>query len=350
MTGDELQVPYCPRNCVWELTLACNCNCTHCGSNAGHVRPGELDLKEALALVAELAELGCECVTLSGGEPLMRGDWPKLASAIRSRGMQVELITNGLLVVEQADAIRDAGFSSVTFSVDGPRDVHDRLRGVPGSLEAIWAGAQALRSRNVMIGAVTQINRLNREYLSDIRDLLLLHDFGGWQLQLTMPHGRARKDTEHLCLRADELIGLEKEIIELRSTTSLLMQVGDNIGYMSRDEPRLRSHPGHLSQFWTGCTAGLSVVGIASDGTVRGCLSLPQSFNEGNLRERSLKEIWHDPHAFAYNREFHENQLKGNCSGCAFGRICRGGCRSLAAAVSPLEPFGNPYCTFALSR
>ena len=350
MTGEALQLPQRLRNCVWELTLACNCNCLHCGSDAGRARPRELDTNEALALVAELADLGCECITFSGGEPLMRRDWPALASAVRDQGMQVELITNGLLVVEQADAIQEAGFGSVTFSVDGPKDIHDHLRGMPGCLDRIWAGSAALRSRNLMVGAVTQINRLNRQYLGEIQRLLVQHDFGGWQMQITMPHGRASDDAEQLCLRADELLDLQQEILELRKTSRMWTQVADNIGYMSRDEPLLRSLPGQSNQFWTGCTAGLSVVGIASDGTVRGCLSLPPSFNEGNLRERSLKQIWNDPGSFAYNRQFHEHQLKGVCAGCVFGRICRGGCRSLAAAVSPHEPFSNPYCTFALSR
>ncbi len=43
---------------VWELTLACDLACGHCGSRAGKARPDELTTVEALALVDQLAELG----------------------------------------------------------------------------------------------------------------------------------------------------------------------------------------------------------------------------------------------------------------------------------------------------
>ena len=156
----SLEMPWVPRLCVWELTLECNCRCLHCGSSAGAARARELDTKEALTLVAELGQLGCECITLSGGEPLLRRDWPTLAASIRHHGMQVELVTNGLRVVEQADAIRDAGFASVTFSVDGPAAVHDTLRGSPGCLSSVLLGAAALGERGVKCAAVTQINQI----------------------------------------------------------------------------------------------------------------------------------------------------------------------------------------------
>jgi radical SAM protein with 4Fe4S-binding SPASM domain len=297
-------------------------------------------------LTAELQQLGCECITLSGGEPLLRPDWPRIAAEIRDLGMQVELITNGLCAAEQADEIRDAGFASVTFSVDGPAPVHDALRGKLGCLDAIWRGASALRERGVKLGAVTQINRLNRNHLSEVRSLLVQHGFGGWQLQLTMPHGRAGLRKDSLCLTPQELPGLEQAILAWMASSELYIQVGDNIGYMSRNEPLLRTCAGQPAGFWTGCGAGLMVLGITSDGTVRGCLSQPPADNEGNIRERSLTSIWQDPHAFAYNRKFQLEQLSGSCEGCAFGRVCRGGCRSLAWAVSPDNPRSNPYCLY----
>ena len=54
---------------------------------------------------------------------------------------------------------------------------------------------------------------------------------------------------------------------------------------------------------WKGCVAGLSGVGLTSDGGVLGCLSLVthgERFLEGNVRRRSLTEIWRDPDSFAY--------------------------------------------------
>ncbi len=339
---------WAPRVAVWEITLACNARCRHCGSRAGARRPNELDLREALELVAALAELGCETVTLSGGEPLVRDDWPDLAGAITKHGMRLEMITNGLLVAEQADRIAAAGFDAVTFSVDGLANSHDRLRGVVGGLAQLLDGARALLSRGVRVAAVTQLNRENHEQLAPIHDLLVAEGFAGWQLQLTMAHGRVR-DTPALCLDRTALPALEQQICSLLETSPLHVQTGDNIGYMSRQEPRLRSPSGPPKHFWGGCPAGLSVIGIRSDGSILGCLSLPDTFVAGNVRDQPLRTIWNDDAPFAYNRHFDATQLEGECAGCAFGPICRGGCRSLAVSATG-SPFGTAHCLHQLSR
>lgn len=49
------QVGFHPRACVWELTLACNLRCKHCGSFAGNRRERELDLEESLRVADQLA-------------------------------------------------------------------------------------------------------------------------------------------------------------------------------------------------------------------------------------------------------------------------------------------------------
>ena len=62
---------------------------------------------------------------------------------------------------------------------------------------------------------------------------------------------------------------------------------------------------------------------------MRGCESLyDERFNEGNLRQRRLRDIWEDPGAFAYNRQFRREMLTGQCARCRMGPWCAGGCRS----------------------
>src|SRR5215207_8579766 len=55
---------YRPIYAVWEITLACDLACRHCGSRAGRARPDELTTAEALDLVDQLAVLGVKEVTL----------------------------------------------------------------------------------------------------------------------------------------------------------------------------------------------------------------------------------------------------------------------------------------------
>ncbi len=337
MTTDEAKNrAWKPDACAFELTLRCNARCRHCGSDAKDERDRELSTDEATRLIRDIAALGCTRFTFSGGEPFLRADWPILARVVNAEGMRLEAITNGLLVAQQAEAIRDAGFFTVGFSVDGPAKIHDALRGVAGGLDRLMEGAQAIAGCGAHIGAVTQINRENADHLDETLDLLVENGFEGWQLQLTMPHGRAGTG-ERLCLAPADLPALEEKTLSLIRRSPIPVLAADNFGYFGRHELSFRG-PGEKVRIWSGCTAGLSTLGITSDGTVRGCLSLPIS--EGNIRERPLEAIWRDPEAFAYNRKFDPEDLSETCKGCPLGRICRGGCTSLALAVT-----GTTTCT-----
>ncbi len=84
-----------PVHVVWELTLACDLKCVHCGSRAGHRRPHELDLAECLEVVEALARLGGREVSLIGGEAYLRPDWLEIIRAIRSHGMYCAVQTGG---------------------------------------------------------------------------------------------------------------------------------------------------------------------------------------------------------------------------------------------------------------
>ncbi len=63
-----------PNYAVWEITLACDLACRHCGSRAGKARPDELTTAECIDLVDQMADLGVLEVTLIGGEAYLRGD------------------------------------------------------------------------------------------------------------------------------------------------------------------------------------------------------------------------------------------------------------------------------------
>ena len=133
-----------PRLAVWELTLACDQKCIHCGSRAGLARTGELTTEECLELVRQLRELGVGEVTLIGGEAYLRNDFILVIRAIREAGMSCTMTTGGrTLNPARIEAMVAAGISSVGVSIDGLRDAHDRLRGVPGS----WDKAFAARAR-----------------------------------------------------------------------------------------------------------------------------------------------------------------------------------------------------------
>ncbi len=87
----------------------------------------------------------------------------------------------------------------------------------------------------------------------------------------------------------------------------------------------------------------MRILGITSNGGVKGCLSMPDSFIEGNIRDRRLRDIWDDAQTFSYNRRFDIETVTGVCRDCEFLRLCRTGCRSFThTAIGKINE--NPYC------
>jgi radical SAM protein with 4Fe4S-binding SPASM domain len=326
-----------------EITLACPYRCQTCGSNAGAPRTSELCTDEWLAVIRDLADLGCERLALLGGEPLLRPDWVVLARAAGKSGIQVELLTSGVGVdADIARRIADLGLASVTVSVDGTRQAHDRQRCRDGSYDRALSAIGLLDRIGMRVGVTTQVNRETLYTLEALAPEIEAAGAMGWQLQLTMPAGRAREHTDLVLAphHMPELYRIVRRLVERRGLRPVLT---DNIGYFTSDEPRLRTPARQTERCWLGCFAGLRNIGVLSDGSVKGCLALPDSMIEGNVRERSLASIWNDPGCFAYSRSFRPETLGGACAECAFGKLCRGGCTAFAMAVHS-QPGMSTHC------
>jgi radical SAM protein with 4Fe4S-binding SPASM domain len=192
-----------------------------------------------------------------------------------------------------------------------------------------------LNERNIPIGVITTLLDFNFYDLNDMCDLLAESGVDIWQLQLAHPMGNMKED---FVLNPDKIPLLTKFIKDIRYSQKIIVYAADNIGYYDENEAYIRSIPGNIS-VWQGCQAGLSVIGIDSVGNVKGCESIySEDLIEGNLREKSLSEIWNDEDNFSYNRKFRAEYLDGNCKACKMGEICRGGCRG-----SNLFCSGNLY-------
>jgi radical SAM protein with 4Fe4S-binding SPASM domain len=340
---------YAPRIAVWELTLQCNLSCRHCGSRAGKAREDELTLAEARRLCRELAELGCQHVTLSGGEPLLRKDWALIAETLVDSGVAVGMITNGSLwTPEVATTVKGVGLESIAFSVDGFEPAHDYQRRVPGHWRAVLKAIDHAASTGLRVSVVTTINSRNLRELEALRELLGQHGVLRWQVQFATPTGNLAENRSLVLEPRDVLYAVPLIAGMCQDQRLPKLHPGHNVGYFGEPEEWLRD-PQAVVPFWIGCLAGLSVVGIESHGNIKGCLSLPSALNgvdafvEGNLRASSLRDIWCKEGAFAYCREFRVESLDGFCRTCDYGDICRGGCTWACFAEQGLVR-DNAYC------
>lgn len=346
------QLGYAPRACVWELTLACNLRCKHCGSIAGSRREDEMSLEENLRLADQLAALGCKRVTLSGGEPTMNPDWDRIGARLVSHGVKVNLISNGWTwKAAHVARAKDAGFSAAAFSLDGFEKEHDEFRQA-GSYERVLSAIASCVAGGLPVSINTTVNKLNQGILRELAAFIREKGAFSWQVQLATPSGNMGLHRD-LVIDPTDLLWIVPQLAELcrANTPAFFVAPADDIGYYGKPEADLRYGNGELP-FWVGCHAGCQVIGIESNGNIKGCLSLPSSmhgeakFVEGNVRDKPLAEIWGNPQAFAFNREFSEENLTGFCRVCRYRQFCRGGCTWTVHCEKQAGGAGNPFCFY----
>lgn len=333
---------------VWELTLRCDHACRHCGSRAGAPRQDELSTSEALDVVRQLAELGAREVVLIGGEAYLHDGFLEVVAALRAAGVAPTMVSGGLgITAELARDMADAGVELVSVSLDGLEPAHDRLR-APGSFAAATTALAHLRAAGVTTGCNTSVNRLDRADLEGLYEHLLAAGVRAWQLQLTVPMGRAA-DRPDLLLQPWDLLELMPRIVALKQrgfADGLLVAPGNNLGYFGPEEALLRSMTPDGRDHFCGCLAGQFILGIEADGGVKGCLSLQsRAYVAGNVRETPLRELWQSAPLLGLTRERDVETLWGFCRTCAFAETCMAGCGFTSHAL-----FGrrgnNPYCHF----
>lgn len=342
-----------PRTCVWEITARCNYRCLHCASDLGpnRSRGRELSSDRALRLCDELASLGCEYAVLSGGEPLLRADWPALAKHLHERGISVGMISNGAHVNKRAiSKMIQSHLSVLAISVDGSENTHDEIRRHRGAHKSAIEALFRAREAGLRTHVVTHVNRLNRGDLNSMLHELEFLRVNTWLIQLSAPMGRLREH-QNLIMAPADIPALARWLIRARASSSVNISVGDNIGYYAQLEGALRQRNDGMSLgFWCGCSAGCFTLGIEANGNVKGCLSLQSDeFVEGNLGQEDLRTIWEHPESFSYTRKFTLSNLSGHCAGCEYGEVCRGGCTFMAVA-STGHIGDNPYCMHSLKR
>lgn len=333
-----------PRWAIWELTLACDQKCVHCGPRAGHRRPDELTTDECLAVVRELREMGAVEVVLIGGEAYLRNDFLLIIRAIREAGMACTMTTGGYnLGRERAAAMVEAGIGSVNFSIDGLEATHDRLRAVPGSWRRAFAAMQHVRDAGGKVACNTQINALTYPELPALLELLADAGVHSWQIQITVPHGNAADHPEILLqpYMFLDLFTLLERVVDRCQARGVRLWPGNNLGYFGPLERRLRAAQ---NKHWRGCTAGVSIVGIESDGGIKNCPSLGGPTNVGgSWRVHGLKKLWEETYQLGYIRARTLDDLWGYCRECYYADPCMAGC---TAAAEPLlgRPGNNPFC------
>lgn len=158
-----------------SVTDRCNLRCRYCMPEESYVwlpRESILHFEEIDRLVRVFATLGVDKVRITGGEPLLRHDLPTLIGLLKGhrRVRDLAMTTNGVMLGQHAEALKAAGLSRVTVSLDTLRpERFERFAG-RARLEDVLEGIDAARAagfRRTKVNAVI-VRGFNDDELMDL--------------------------------------------------------------------------------------------------------------------------------------------------------------------------------------
>ena len=159
-----------PRTMLLLINRGCNLRCSFCDLWDNHQ---QMDVeRDLLPLLDDARAIGTETLVITGGEPFIHPDLFKAVKAAKSRGMSVNITTNGTLIQKRWDELVRSGVDSLSFSIDGMPGTHDRLRGQEGAWKRTVAGLK--RVRNEAPGIATSIYCVVTN--KNVTELVEVHD------------------------------------------------------------------------------------------------------------------------------------------------------------------------------
>ena len=261
--------------------------------------------------------------SVTGGEPLLRPDLDAILEILAEAGFALDLLSNGTLIDRRwAETLASAGVRSVQVSIEGPEEIHDRLRGAR-SYRAAMEGAAHLVAAGLPVTLNMTLSRLNALYLETL--IATAADTGVAQVGFSrlVPSGQgAELRDQTLC--AQEVEELYRRVFSLQEPGVRIVS-GDPVATQMRSSASPPAEGPPLG----GCAAGVSGLTLLPDGTILPCRRLEVPI--GNVRDDSLREIWATSPVLNQLRT--RNLYQGACRTCSRWSGCRG-CRAVAWASS----------------
>ena len=275
-----------------EITARCNLQCRHCYINlsAGdqEARSRELTLPEISAIADQAVALGAMWVLISGGEPLLREDFPEIYLNLKRKGLLVSVFTNTtLLQDEHLELFKKYPPRDIEITAYGAtQETYERVTRRPGSFAAFTNGLNRLLDSGVRVRLKAMALRSNFHELPAIAAFCRTHtkDYFRFDPQLHLRFDRDEKrnaDIRAERLTPEEIVALERAD-EARFSA---LQKGCNT-LINEDFTHIGCD--HLFH----CGAGNGSFNVSYDGRFRLCSSLWAPETMYDLRQGSLSEAW----------------------------------------------------------
>ncbi len=285
-----------------ELTYRCNERCKHCYlatyDDKADGRP-PLSLEEWKRILDQMAEIGVLLLVFIGGEAMMHPQFWGIAEYAAKKQFALTLITNGLLLNEDAaDRIAELGFYQVTLSLySSDSKVHDSMTRRKGSHVHALAAIERLQRRKVGVGVNCLLTQENIDSCFELED---------W----ARAQGLRIQFDPMVTPKSDGTLGSTAT----RATPDQLRKYYQTLKRKGRGPEPVAAGDAEDPV----CNAGRGKCAVNAYGDLLTCLEVREPM--GNLREHSFCEIWGSAKAQQL-RNYRVKNLKFD-SGCGDGAFC----------------------------
>lgn len=335
----------------WETTTSCNLKCIHCRASAvDHRSPEELDTRQCLDLLDQIASFSKPVIILSGGEPLVREDIFNIASHGSGLGLRMCLATNGTTITgDIASRLKESGIQRISVSLDGDiPESHDSFRQARGSFAAALEGIERAKAAGLPVQINTTVARHNIDRIEPIHDMAVKLEAVAFHLFLLVPTGCGKEIQDTEMITPGQYEKVLNWLYDASKTSPLNLKATCAPHYFRVMRQRARAEgikitpeTHGLEAMTKGCLAGSAVCFISHKGDVYPCGYFPVS--AGNVLIDPLKEIWEKSELFSELRNI--SLLEGKCGVCEYAGVC-GGCRARAYAETGNYMGEEPYCSY----
>ncbi len=272
-----------PRLVNLEITKRCNARCDFCACWQAD-SPNELEdygpvIKRFRPVV----------VSVSGGEPLVRKNYPEILKGIRPYCHYLGVITNGALLNEtSAKNLFDAGVDHISISLDYLGTKHDEMRHIKGLYDHLSTMVPRLASKGYRLMLNTVIMESNLDQV-----LPIAYQAKEWGVMISYSaYCSLKKDDEGHMVRSPRYTQLVSIVEELKRLKRELKHIKNSDYYLDGIPPYFRD--GGME----GCQAGYRWVQIAPDGYVQQCSELPTlchftEYDRAALKPPACTKCWY---------------------------------------------------------
>jgi radical SAM protein with 4Fe4S-binding SPASM domain len=311
-----------PLDFYLEITARCNNNCRHCYINLSAADPAahraELNLAEISDIADQAVELGALWCLLTGGEPLLRLDFPDIYMALKRKGLLLSIFTNACLVAEDHIALfKQYPPQYIEVSVYGVTEgTYEAVTRKHGSYAAFRRGLDLLLGTGIKVKLKAMALRSNVHELPQIKAFCQAHSSETFRFDPLLHLRYDRDPARNAEIRAERLSPAEIVAIEQADD--------ERAGALKKGcDSLIFQNPGHYDcDHLIHCGVGNGSFTVSYDGIFRLCADLWHPDCTYDLRKGTLAEAWNELVPKVRDMRSDNPDYLEHCRNCPIVNLC----------------------------